>query len=60
MGDIVSPPVVCGPVYFDRHRSLASGVLFSGTGIGAFALANFTRYLIKKSDGNGELGYWDL
>ncbi|CCG24701.1 hypothetical protein CORT_0G00100 [Candida orthopsilosis Co 90-125] len=47
-GILYLPPVVCGPVYFDRHRSLASGVLFSGTGIGAFALANFTRYLIKK------------
>lgn len=47
-GILYLPPVVCGPVYFDRHRSLASGVLFSGTGVGAFALANFTRYLIKR------------
>ena len=47
-GILYLPPVVCGPVYFDKHRSLASGVLFSGTGIGAFALANLTKYLIKK------------
>ncbi|KAI5966592.1 hypothetical protein CANMA_003269 [Candida margitis] len=47
-GIVYLPPVVCGPVYFDRHRSLASGVLFSGTGVGAFAMANLTKYLIKQ------------
>ncbi|RLV89164.1 Monocarboxylate transporter 13 [Spathaspora sp. JA1] len=47
-GIVYLPPVVCGPVFFDKHRSLASGVLFSGTGVGAFALATFTRYLIEQ------------
>ncbi|EGW30271.1 uncharacterized protein SPAPADRAFT_157060 [Spathaspora passalidarum NRRL Y-27907] len=47
-GILYLPPVVCGPVYFDKHRSLASGVLFSGTGVGAFAMATFSRYLIER------------
>ncbi|KAG7662480.1 uncharacterized protein J8A68_004011 [[Candida] subhashii] len=47
-GILYLPPVVCGPVYFDKHRSLASGVLFSGTGMGAFTLANLSTYLIGK------------
>lgn len=41
------PPVICGPVYFDKHRSLAMGFLFSGTGVGAFSIALFTRYLLE-------------
>ncbi|EMG45384.1 hypothetical protein SBY92_000702 [Candida maltosa Xu316] len=45
-GILYQPPVVCGPLHFDTHRSLASGILFSGTGVGAFAMAIFTRYLI--------------
>ncbi|RCK65916.1 putative transporter MCH4 [Candida viswanathii] len=41
------PPVVCAPAYFDKHRSLAMGFLFSGTGVGAFSIALFTRYLLE-------------
>lgn len=41
------PPVICAPGYFDKHRSLAMGFLFSGTGVGAFAIALFTRYLLE-------------
>mmetsp|Transcript_377 Transcript_377/g.428 ORF Transcript_377/g.428 Transcript_377/m.428 type:complete len:433 (+) Transcript_377:3174-4472(+) len=40
------PPVVCAPFYFDRHRAIAMGILFSGTGFGGLAMANITRYLL--------------
>lgn len=42
------PPVVCAPAYFDRKRSLAMGVVFSGTGFGALAMAGLTNYLITR------------
>jgi MFS family permease len=40
------PPVVCAPFYFNRHRAIAMGILFSGTGFGGLAMANISRYLI--------------
>ena len=40
------PPVVCAPVYFNQHRAIAMGILFSGTGVGGLAIAPLTRYLI--------------
>lgn len=42
------PPVVHAPTYFDAHRGVAMGILFSGTGVGGLALAPLTRYLITK------------
>ncbi|GME83394.1 unnamed protein product [Ambrosiozyma monospora] len=45
---IYTPPVVCAPPYFTRHRGIAIGILFSGTGIGALMLAPFTSFLIRK------------
>ncbi|ODV78887.1 MFS general substrate transporter [Suhomyces tanzawaensis NRRL Y-17324] len=41
------PPVVCAPIYFNRHRAIAMGVLFSGTGFGGLALASLTRHLLS-------------
>ncbi|CAH2355869.1 putative MFS-type transporter Pynfp [[Candida] railenensis] len=40
------PPVVCAPAYFDKNRSIAMGIVFSGTGFGGLAMAAFSRYLI--------------
>lgn len=40
------PPVVCAPPYFTRHRGIALGILFSGTGIGALVLAPVSRLLL--------------
>ncbi|KAK6458347.1 major facilitator superfamily domain-containing protein [Scheffersomyces xylosifermentans] len=40
------PPVVCAPVFFNKHRAIAMGILFSGTGFGGLSFAPFTRYLI--------------
>lgn len=45
---LYSPPVVCAPPYFTRHRGVALGILFSGTGIGALAIAPFSQMLITK------------
>ncbi|CDH09392.1 uncharacterized protein ZBAI_01176 [Zygosaccharomyces bailii ISA1307] len=42
------PPVVHAPPYFNKHRGIAMGLLFSGTGIGGLALAPLTRYLITE------------
>ncbi|KAK6202567.1 major facilitator superfamily domain-containing protein [Scheffersomyces amazonensis] len=42
------PPVVCAPMFFNKHRAIAMGILFSGTGLGGLALAPFTRYLIAQ------------
>lgn len=40
------PPVVCAPFFFDSHRAIAMGILFSGTGFGGLAMANLSRFLI--------------
>lgn len=40
------PPVVFAPQYFDKHRGIAIGIVFAGTGIGSFVFAFLTRYLI--------------
>lgn len=40
------PPVVCAPFFFDRHRAIAMGILFSVTGFGGLAMANLSRFLI--------------
>lgn len=41
------PPVVCAPPFFTRHRGVALGILFSGTGAGALVLGPITRTLIS-------------
>lgn len=40
------PPIVFAPQYFDKHRGIAMGVVFAGTGCGSFVFAFLTRYLI--------------
>lgn len=40
-------PVLLAPQYFSRRRGTAMGVVFSGTGVGAFAMGPFSSYLIK-------------
>lgn len=42
------PPIVHAPPYFNTNRSIAMGLLFSGTGAGGLALAPLTRYLLSK------------
>lgn len=42
------PPVVHAPPYFNTHRGIAMGILFSGTGVGGLVLAPLTRYLISR------------
>lgn len=39
------PPVVYCPQYFDKHRGIAMGILFSGTGFGSLVFAFLTRAL---------------
>lgn len=40
-------PVVLPPQYFTQRRGTAMGVIFAGTGVGAFAMGPFSSYLIK-------------
>ncbi|CCH44594.1 Monocarboxylate transporter [Wickerhamomyces ciferrii] len=42
------PPVVCAPMFFNKNRAIAMGVLFSGSGFGGLAMATLSRYLITK------------
>ncbi|KAK6464900.1 major facilitator superfamily domain-containing protein [Scheffersomyces coipomensis] len=42
------PPVVCAPMFFNKHRAIAMGLLFSGTGFGGLAIAPLTRYLVSE------------
>uniref|UniRef100_A0A060TBD7 ARAD1D27170p n=1 Tax=Blastobotrys adeninivorans TaxID=409370 RepID=A0A060TBD7_BLAAD len=41
------PPVVCGPPYFTKHRGIAMGAVFSGTGFGGLVMAPLARALIS-------------
>ncbi|ODQ57598.1 hypothetical protein WICANDRAFT_85726 [Wickerhamomyces anomalus NRRL Y-366-8] len=45
---IFMPPVVCAPMFFNKNRAIAMGVLFSGTGFGGFGIANLSSFLINK------------
>lgn len=40
------PPIVFAPQYFNKHRGIAMGIVFSGTGFGSLVFAFLTRYLI--------------
>ena len=42
------PPVVCTPIFFNKHRAIAMGIVYSGTGFGGLVLATLTRYLIDE------------
>lgn len=41
------PPIVFAPQYFDKHRGIAMGLVFAGTGFGSLVFAFLTRYLIN-------------
>lgn len=41
-----TPSVVFAPLYFNKHRGIAMGIVFSGTGFGSLTFAFLTRYLI--------------
>lgn len=40
------PPIVFAPQYFNKHRGIAMGIVFAGTGFGSLVFAFLTRYLI--------------
>lgn len=42
------PPVVCTPIFFNKHRAIAMGIVYSGTGFGGLVIATLTRYLIDE------------
>lgn len=42
------PPVICAPMYFNKHRAIAMGIVYSGTGFGGLVMATLTRYLIDE------------
>lgn len=44
-------PATIGPsFYFKERRVLATGIAVSGTGIGAFTMAPFAKYLLNNLD----------
>lgn len=53
------PPVICGPVYFDKHRSLAMGFCFLVPVLVRFPLHCLLVTCLKPWDGNGQYEHWD-
>ena len=47
-GLIYLPAIVCVSMYFEKHRSLATGIAVCGSGIGTFIWAPLTQVLIGK------------
>ncbi|CAN7976891.1 unnamed protein product, partial [Ixodes persulcatus] len=54
-GFILLPAVVCVSTYFDKRRSLATGVTVCGSGVGTFVLAPLVQLLIRLYGWKGTL-----
>lgn len=54
-GLIYLPAIVSVTCYFERLRSLATGIAVCGSGLGTFIFAPFTEYLIKTFGWRGAL-----
>ncbi|KAM7314501.1 monocarboxylate transporter 10-like [Ixodes scapularis] len=54
-GLILLPAVVCVSTYFNRRRSLATGVTVCGSGVGTFVLAPLVQLLIRLYGWKGTL-----
>lgn len=44
---IYLPPIIYSAQYFDKHRGVAMGLIFAGSGFGSVAFSIVTRYLLR-------------
>jgi MCP family monocarboxylic acid transporter-like MFS transporter 14 len=47
MGAVYLPSLWAVSQYFNKKRGIATGITMAGSGVGAFAFAPFTQYLLK-------------
>jgi MFS family permease len=55
IGLIYLPAIVCVTCYFEKYRSLATGIAVCGSGLGTFVFAPLTQWLIANLKWQGAM-----
>jgi predicted MFS family arabinose efflux permease len=53
LGLMYLPAIVCVTIYFEKYRSLATGIAVCGSGLGTFLMAPLTELLVSNYSWRG-------